>query len=178
MLVLAGVRNAARIEEGGAAFWAAVRALVSKCPRRLQVVEVVEPLVYNPAKCSKADIRVIASKIPDSEPAVNAAYGRVLGYRCAHEGAELWNARGTVGLWVHMLVDGVEGKAWLAGFGCGQKVSQRAWRSIVEQVREDWGRAANLALAGASFKTAEGEAVVISRFSVRVTAPGSLTSFL
>jgi hypothetical protein len=138
--------------------------------------------VYNPAKCSPADIREIAKKGSDLEPAKSAAYGRVLGYRCAHEGTE-WNARGTVGLWVHMLVDGVEGRAfgsraeparaWLAGFGCGQKVSQRAWRSIVEQVRQDWERAANLALAGASFKTAEGEAVVISRFSVRVTAPGS-----
>jgi hypothetical protein len=65
-----------------------------------------------------------------------------------------------------MLVDGVEDRAMLAGFGCGQNVSLSAWRRIVEQVRQDWERAANLALAGAKFETAEGHPVVISRFSV------------
>lgn len=180
MLVLTGVRRAARVESvrRGSALEAAVLRLAQRYPRRIAILywgcHDTEPLILHPALLHTRDAIAItectAENVSDLQEPVSGAMGRLLGYRCPYAGVGRWDARGTVTLEFYIMVDGIEQSGgWLAGFGCGQDVSQRAFRAASARASRDWQVKANLALAGTTF-TAQGQRVVITRFVVTPTS--------
>ena len=104
---------------------------------------------------------------------LSGAMGRILGYRCPYEaGIGKWDARGSVVLKAFVSVDGVEkpGSLFLAGFGCGARVSEQRVARIAAGIVADWQVKATQALAGVRFTTS-GTTFGISRFVVEVAPP-------